>query len=112
MIRQWEDIDQRLLIGMNTSYYLYRFINQFPPTINFELIFGTFVNFSNLPFEWICARQGTVGTLNGIHRNAMVVIPNPAYTDLCQFIAYLQSIFLWNKNFKFYINKVFHDITL
>src|ERR1700690_2709735 len=110
MIGQRENIDHRLLIGMDTSYHLYRFIDPFAPAIDFDLIFGAFRDLADLPFEWICARQRTVGTLDRINGDTVIVIPDAPHADLCQFVTDLPGIFPGDENLKLYFHKVIHDI--
>ena len=93
---------------MNSSDDLYGFVHQFPPAINFHFCFDRFLNFADLPVEWICSGQWSEVTLHLVNRNTVIVISDASDADLGKLITDLERIFLWDKDLKFHIGKIFH----
>ncbi len=112
MICQRKNIDQRFFIWMNAFDDFDRLIHQLPLAIDFYLVLDSLADLADLPFKWICPFQWTVITLYGIDCHTMIVIPDPPHSNFCEFIPYLQGIFLRDEYLEFYIGKVFHGTCL
>src|SRR5690348_7256869 len=106
MIRKRNNIDERFFIRVNSSYDPDRLVYQFPPAINFYFCFHCFMDSTDLPVEWICARQGPEVALHLVNRNTVIAVPDASDADLRQMITDLQRIFLWDEDFKFHIGKI------
>lgn len=82
MIRQRNNIDQRFFVRMNASYCFYRLIYQLALAIHFEFVLRHFVEFANLPLEWIRAFHRAEESAYGSESNTVVIISDHAHADL------------------------------
>ena len=82
MIRKRYDINQWFLIRVNASYHFYRFLHQFAPTIDLNLVFHNFTDLSNCSIKRVGSRQWSVISLHNGNGDTMIVGPDPPDSDL------------------------------